>query len=347
VTIELASLPDIAGAIAVEVPPWDLMPSVARVNAIDRALRLRLADSLTYLAAVACLEPSQHATLESIQRNLHAARVSPWVFCLYSKLVAELAKSPRRDVSDTFGEIAKASSLPTETGIVSFCDPAVPSPWWDHFRLLFDTDRQRPFRPRVPSVESFVQCQETVEAGLTALKRADRVFHDEVRNLIPMIVLAAPGSADPGDRFNGASTFFLWGASLLNAELSRSSIAMVELLVHESSHVLLFGASADGALTENSGSERYDSPLRPDKRPIDGIFHACFVSTRVHLAMKRLVCSGALSDEEHRIALERAGTNGEAARSGIDELDRHARLTELGEQVLATLRVYWDGVPPH
>ncbi|HEY8300152.1 MAG TPA: hypothetical protein VIF65_06725, partial [Methyloceanibacter sp.] len=40
----------------------------------------------------------------------------------------------------------------------------------------------------------------------------------------------------------------------------------------ESSHVLLFGVSAEGALTENSGRERYDSPLRRDKRPIDGIF---------------------------------------------------------------------------
>ena len=53
-----------------------------------------------------------------------------------------------------------------------------------------------------------------------------------------------------------------------------------------------FGVSADGALTENSGNERYDSPLRKDKRPIDGIVHACFVATRVHLAMSRMLGSG-------------------------------------------------------
>ena len=96
---------------------------------------------------------------------------------------------------------------------------------------------------------------------------------------------------------------------------------MVDLLVHESSHVLLFGVSADGALTENSGSERYDSPLRPDKRPIDGIFHACFVATRVHLAMNRLLASGALSEAEAKLALERRDNNAEAARNSIEELE--------------------------
>ena len=111
-------------------------------------------------------------------------------------------------------------------------------------------------------------------------------------------MLGAPGSDDPADKFNGASTFFLWGASLLNADLRRSCISIIDLLVHESSHVLLFGISADGALTENSGSERFDSPLRSDKRPIDGIFHACFVATRVHLAMSRMLESGVLTQAE-------------------------------------------------
>ena len=100
-------------------------------------------------------------------------------------------------------------------------------------------------------------------------------------------------------------------------------------------------------MTANSGSERYDLPLRPDKRPIDGILHACFVATRVHLAMDRLVASGVLSDVEVKLALERRDNNGEAGRNSIEELSRHARLTSLGEKVLDTLRAYWAGAPAH
>ena len=332
---------------AIEVPRWSLEPSAPRVAAIDASLRARLAESFAYLAEVASLADTHAATLAGIDARLKSAPVSPWVFGLYSKLVAELAKSPRGDVAGAFASVVKALSLPADAGMVCFHDPAVPGPWWEHFQLLFDTDPQRPFKPRPPSAESFAAGTETIAAGLALFKRADPDFHAEVQRLIRMIVLAAPGSEDTADRFNGASTFFLWGASLLNAEPRRSSVSMVDLLVHESSHVLLFGVSADGALTENSGSERYNSPLRADKRPIDGIFHACFVATRVHLAMTRLLASGALSEAEAKLALERRDNNAEASRNSIEELDRHARLTALGEKVLDTLRAYWAGAPAH
>ena len=155
-------------------------------------------------------------------------------------------------------------------------------------------------------------------------------------SLVRMVVLGAPRSADSTDLFNGASTFFLWGASLLNANLRRSSISILDLLVHESSHVLLFGLSADGGLTTNSGRERYDFPVRKDKRPIDGIFHACFVSTRVHLAMERLVSSGVLDEEGVKIARERQEYNGDAALAALDLLECHAKPTEQGDKILDT-----------
>ena len=329
--------------IAEEAPRWGLAPSVQRVAAIDQVLRLRLAESLAYLAEVAGLREAHSAALAALDQRLRSGPVSPWVFCLYSKLVAELAKSARDDVSATFGSVVEASSHSADTAVVGLRDQAFPAGWWDHFLILFDTDRRRPFKPTAPSPESFAACRRDIDAGLAVLKRADPAFCKEVQRLIKMIVLGAPATDDSADKFNGASTFFLWGASLLNADLRRSSISIIDLLVHESSHLLLFGISADGALTENSGSERFDSPLRSDKRPIDGIFHACFVATRVHLAMSRMLGSGVLTQAEADIAVERARYNGEAARNGIDELDRHARLTELGAAVLDTLRSYWAG----
>jgi HEXXH motif-containing protein len=332
--------------IDVETPRWSLAPSPPRVAAIDESLRLRLAQSLAYLAEVASLAETHAEALAEIEQRLRSGPVSPWVFCLYSKLVAEVAKTPRGDCSATFAAVVEAASLPGEDAGVA-CERTVPAAWWDQFRLLFDTDRQRPFKPKAPSPENFAACQETIAAGLAFLERADPVFYEEVRHLIRMIVLGAPGSDNPADGFNGASTFFLWGASLLNADPKRSTISMVDLLVHESSHVLLFGVSAEGALTENSGRERYNSPLRRDKRPIDGILHACFVATRVHLAMNRLLDSGALNEAEANIARDSAEYNERAARNGIEELDRHARLTALGEKVVDSLRAYWAGNAAH
>src|SRR5262249_48678117 len=145
----------------------------------------------------------------------------------------------------------------------------------------------------------------------------------------------------PAVFFNGASTFFLWGAILLNANVSRVPISMVDSLVHESSHVLLFGLSANGGLTRNSGEERYASPVRTDRRPIDGIFHACFVTTRVHMAMKRLLDSGSLRETDSKLAIQHSRCNERAGRESLAVLVSHAEPTRLGKAILSELQEYW------
>jgi hypothetical protein len=343
--VELTPLSGQSAAIAAnEAPRWSLVPSGSRVDDIDQGLRVRVAEALDYLAKLTSLDPSRQAALVSLERRLKAAPVSPWVFCLYSKLVAELSKDPRGDVTGIFADIVLAASLPADQGVVDFCDPVVSESWWNHFRLLLDTDRQRPFKPQAPSTAAFALCKQDIELGFAVMQQADPILHDEVRSLLHMIVLGSPASADCADVFNGASTFFLWGAVLLNANLRRSAISIVDLLVHESSHVLLFGLAADDPLTQNSGHKRYASPVRSDKRPIDGIFHACFVSTRVHLAMGRLLGSGLLGEEDSKIAVKHWEYNGTAARASLEVLAPHAKTTELGEKILGTLRAYWTDI---
>jgi HEXXH motif-containing protein len=340
--VELASLSKKSAVLAAaEAPRWSLAPSVSRVDGIDRALRVRLADSLQYLGEFAALDAGRQAALAGLEARLRAAPVSPWVFCLYSKLVAELSKQPRGDVTEVFDAVVRAASLPANEGVIAFRNPSISDSWWDHFRQLLDTDRKRPFKPQPPGAEAFGLCRQDIERGLALMQRADPTSHDEVRRLVRMIALGAPASLDTLDVFNGASTFFLWGATLINADFRRSVISMVDLLVHESSHVLLFGLAADGALTRNSGHERFASPLRSDARPIDGIFHACFVATRVHQALGRLVASGCLSAGEVAHAQERRQFSGSAAQTSLEVLADHAKPAELGEEILGTIRAYW------
>jgi HEXXH motif-containing protein len=310
-----------------------------RAGAIDRALRLSLIASLTYLVELA--GGIDQEKLAKLKATHEAGPVSPWVFCLYSRLVAELSKDVS-NASRSFNAIAHAAELPAAPGVVAFRDPAVDSAWWDHFRVLLNTDPKRPFKPEVCGPAQFALCRQEIEAAQALLLQADPAFHDEVGHLLRMIVLAAPESPDLDHLFNGASSFFLWGATFLNADLRRTNISLIDLLVHESSHVLLFGIGFESALTQNSGDERYSSPLRSDPRPIDGIFHACFVATRVSLAMSRLLASGILTEQQRREAEQRRDYNGNAARISLGVLDEHARLTELGANALDTIRAYHE-----
>ena len=54
--------------------------------------------------------------------------------------------------------------------------------------------------------------------------------------------------------------------------------------------------------------------------------------------MNRLLASGVLSDEERKLARERGEYNGNAARTALEELERHAWLTELGKKFSARFK---------
>jgi hypothetical protein len=317
-----------------------LSPSAARAEIIDRKLRAQLVDSFCHLAECVDLESASPQNLELLKGRIRGSSVSPWVFCLYSKLVAELSKERSDDAGPNFSDILTACSLAAEAGITPLGDSEIADSWWSHFKVLFDTDSERIFHPQNPNPETFLLCKREVEGGLSLLRLADPHWHDEIRSLLRMIVVGS-GRLDTQDLFNGASTFFFWGGSLINAELRRSEVSIIDLLVHESSHLLLFGLSAEGPLLLNEGHERYSSPLRADPRPIDGILHACFVATRVHLAMSRLLESDYLSDKNQKRAADRRDLATRSAGVGLDVLNKNARPTELGENVLDSLRSYW------
>lgn len=332
--------------VAVPAAWMELAPSAARATAIDAMLRGRLTGSLRYLEEFARseldLEPEG---IEAVIARLDEGPVSPWVFALYSKLVAELAGEPGSDVAATWDDIRSAALLPAAEGIVPF-DSRHREPWWTHLRRLFDSEKQKSFALDAPTDDAVATATGDAEAGLSLLRRADFALHEELTGLLRMMVFAVPAASAGYRHFNGASTFFFWGAALFDAGTRRSAVRMADLFLHESSHLLLFGLSAAEGLTRNHGEDRHPSPFRPDARPIDGIFHACFVATRVHLAMRRLTESGGLAQQEVEEARARRDFNGDAARQSLQTLKRSAELTATGEAVLARLDGYWADIEP-
>jgi hypothetical protein len=327
--------------VAAETAFTSILPSAARADAVDRNLRVRLAASLDYLSAFAGGDVA--GVLRSLSDKLPSTPVSPWLFCLYSRLVADL--SQRRPLSpDVAQALSDAGDLPARTDPVALHDPSIPDDWWEHYLVLLDTDPDRNFRPAAPTAEAAKRRRGEIAEALQLLAECDAEMHDEVRSLLHMPILAAPATSNRRDRFNGASTFFMWGAALINARTSTGPIATIDILVHESSHLLLFGLVEGKALTQNDASERYASPLRPDQRPIDGIFHACFVAARVYAAMSRLLDGGRLSAADSEAAERRRDYNGNAAQTGLASLSEYARPTERGERILSVLRSYVAGL---
>jgi HEXXH motif-containing protein len=132
----------------------------------------------------------------------------------------------------------------------------------------------------------------------------------------------------------------LFGAILLNVNGHETVLQMIEALIHESSHNLLFGLCADGPMIDNLESERYDSPLRFDPRPMDGIVHATYVLARMYQGIRRLLDSGCLNRAQIEEARAMLAASASKYGEGWCTVSRHAQLTPLGERVMQAAHDY-------
>ncbi|MEZ5734195.1 MAG: HEXXH motif-containing putative peptide modification protein [Novosphingobium sp.] len=177
---------------------------------------------------------------------------------------------------------------------------------------------------------------------LELLERCAPELYGETLEVLGEIVFARPNG---GQRLElaGASSFALWGAAVINAEIQGWPLQF-QTLVHEAAHNLLFAVARNEPLVLNDIEERVFSPLRNEERPIDGVYHAAFVSARECLALDRLLC---WHEEEDALSAEEAETvelllNGSAIAfwQCAQPLRSHARLSPLGDAILGECETY-------
>jgi hypothetical protein len=106
-----------------------------------------------------------------------------------------------------------------------------------------------------------------------------------------------------------------------------------EHLIHEASHLHLFAMMGEDPLVLNPDSERFSSPLRADKRPMSGIFHATFVIARIIRAFKKLT----ICYPENTKALAVLKHFEPLLFEGLATVDKHAKLTSNGRQIFLSM----------
>src|SRR4029079_12233613 len=87
----------------------------------------------------------------------------------------------------------------------------------------------------------FNQARCLAHQAFEVLERAAPEIASEIRALLTEIVFVSRASESIG--FDGAPSFFCWGALFLNGETHNSVISMIDGLSHESAHAHLFSLS--------------------------------------------------------------------------------------------------------
>lgn len=187
-----------------------------------------------------------------------------------------------------------------------------------------------------PTSEVTMQGALLVTEALDTLARTAPDWMEELLLLTNQIYFAV---ADTGaqQRFGGASVFDAFGAVLINPLGLKDLSATLMAIVHESSHQQIFVYHLDDPIVMNDASAGFTSPLRKEPRPMEGIFHAMWVSARMAVAAQAVLKSTDRPtwSEELREYQTRAVR---AFRDCELTVAEHAELTNFGESLFANAK---------
>jgi hypothetical protein len=318
-------------------PPENLFafePNAERIHFLSQRMRSGLADSLRYIADEAGDQLDLPAgQLDRFLVQLEASAISPQAFCFYHDAVIAIEED---DLEEASRQLTELIHLPAHPGgpVIADLPDAKRDPAGRRYARFIETDATASFEVFPPSAEASASCRAQIKDAFALMDQGDPELAAEIRALVLEIILAAGTEHPKAMTFDGASAFMLWGGIMINANRRDGAMGMVQMLAHESAHDLLFGLCATEPLVENAPGELFPSPLRIDPRPMEGIYHATFVTARMHRAVKRLIESGILSTALLEKARQDLAENASLFARGIETVRRHGKLTPLGKALM-------------
>ena len=316
-------------------------PDPNRGRVLYDRIKERLGESFRQIAgassAVAQIDGGQlTAFLDSVSRS---RKVSPRFFAIYHEILVAVDEDDVDSVSRLFGELVDADSHEDSVPSYNLTDEHLGRGNAARYRRWADMDPENPLNLVALSEAEYARIAATKCEAFTLMEAGAPEVSGEIRSLLAEVVFAG-GAPDEKFTFHGISSFFLWGTVLINAEGHKTALELVQTLAHESSHMHLFGVALDGPLVHNPEEERYHSPLRVDPRPMDGIYHATYVTARMHYVLSRLLASGVLSPAQVEEAKIACANHVKSYREGHEVVCSNGNLSELGQGLLNCAHEY-------
>jgi HEXXH motif-containing protein len=319
-----------------------MTPDAAAVARLKAEVKVRLHRSLEHLVFEAAAGQVPPALSPEDLARMTAAEGYPSAIVFAAH--AALLQAAEADRADLFArDSAALAALPRSehhaTGgpaVVPLSEPAVSAAGQAFLTRAFRDDIGLTTDLTGPSAEETARAADLIETALSAFRAVLPDHHAQFRELVSLVVLAKPGpGAERG--FGGATVFDAFGALLLNAANLRTPEGTLMSLVHEAAHQQLFLCHLDDPVLLNDAQARHVSPLRAEPRPMEGVFHAAWVSAHMALVADGMLGAAgapgwAAGLASHR---ERAVT---AVRDAIPTIEQGAEFTPLGAALFEDLR---------
>ncbi len=322
------------------------LPSPGRGAAIDDAVRQQLADSLeTLYGRLESFVSYDEGRLKALIADVRRGPVRPAIFGTYTDLVESVYADDAERAQGLSDRLLTLDGPCADLQTVTLRDEDLGPDQAERYARLIDDDPDEPIR--MQKIADVAAAAKAVADALALIDASDPVFAAEIRDIAREIVVAEPARAqDTGALaiFDGASTFYLWGA-VFSRLSGKSRVDLAQTFAHETGHLLLFGLMMGQPLVENAYDERYDSPLREDPRPMEGLVHAAYVIARMHRCLAVLVAGGQLSPDEMQNARADMERYKDQFDRAIELIDQRARFSDTGAEIFGNAVAYMKTQP--
>jgi hypothetical protein len=179
----------------------------------------------------------------------------------------------------------------------------------------------------LPSAD-FQQVKDSFQRGFEILQRSFSDFFKESQELISeVLVMNAEG-------LKGGSSFDLFGMIYVSYLYKwKKTTEILDLITHEQAHLYVYLLNKDDPLVLNP-REMYESPLRKEKRPLMGVYHASFVLARICHVLSKALDLNEIPEEEKDYCKELLDYYQKRCKVGLEIIQTHAKMTPLGEGLI-------------
>ncbi|MCU0317857.1 MAG: HEXXH motif-containing putative peptide modification protein [Amoebophilaceae bacterium] len=132
-----------------------------------------------------------------------------------------------------------------------------------------------------------IQAKQCLEQGTKYLWHSCPKMLENMRELVHQIFFVGSDCPQRHCVFSLTSAV-TQGIVFINGAYSPSWVFLLDKYVHEAAHAYLFLINQEELLVLNDPKELYPSPLRQDKRPMEGVYHALFVLMRLLYAFSAI-----------------------------------------------------------
>lgn len=300
---------------------------------LENHVRNHLADSLTkvtdFLAQEETNFDSSRARISIL--NIRQKKVSPHIYSRYFDIVLNLNKNNYPKALQMMSEICSICQL-HELDILPYSEASLGDDYRRYPMLVFTTfSKSSPIG--TPEPHLFESHKTKIIDALKIIHNVDHASYEAFTCLVNEIIVGI--SKDKQNSFGGASSLMTWGAIFINAQHYASLPKVVEFIIHELTHCILFGINAKNTLVLNPINESFPSALRRNLRPMDGIYHATLVCAHVAMFMQKWILNENIGLEETDEANDIFVRNKKSFEKMLPMVKKHGKLSPEATDLLA------------